>query len=518
MGDLVLKKINKIYPNGVQAVFDFNLEIKDKEFIVFVGPSGCGKSTTLRMIAGLETITSGEFYIDGELMNQVEPVNRNVAMVFQNYALYPHMSVYGNMKFALKLRKTPHPIYTNLDAIKDIVKENKEIRKQISIIDAKFKKNQNDLSLLPERAQLYKKLFENEERKKEVLIQAVGVDEYTIKETEKNIKNREKSLKKNQRIIDKYSERFPEECKGLEEENTNTLKQIEAFKAKIEYLKQNQVPLFEMKKLTKEEMDLEINRVAESIDLTRYLFRKPAALSGGQRQRVALGRAIVRKPRVFLMDEPLSNLDAKLRVQTRSEITKIHKRVGATTIYVTHDQTEAMTMADRIVVMKDGYIQQIGTPKELFSDPANKFVGSFIGSPAMNFLYGTYAKGTFVAEFANIENNPVGLEKFEYKVPKELAKSLEAYEDKKIILGVRPEDIYVKGDANNHNPSKDFKVSCDYAELLGYDLVLYFYINGHKIVAKTDEKENIQIGDSVSMCLDNDKVYFFDAESELRIK
>ncbi len=518
MGNLVLRKINKIYPNGVQAVFDFNLEIKDKEFVVFVGPSGCGKSTTLRMIAGLETITSGEFYIDGELMNQVEPMNRNVAMVFQNYALYPHMTVYGNMKFALKLRKIPHPIYTNPDDIKVINEENKLIRKQISAIDAKFKKNQNDDSLLPERAELYKKLFENEDRKKAILVQAVGIDQYTIKETEKSIKKREKSLKKNQHIIDKYAERYPEECKGLEEENANTLKQIEAFKEKIEYLKNNEVPLFEMRKLTKEEMDLEINKVAESIDLTRYLFRKPAALSGGQRQRVALGRAIVRKPRVFLMDEPLSNLDAKLRVQTRSEIIKIHKQVGATTVYVTHDQTEAMTMADRIVVMKDGYIQQIGSPKELFSDPANKFVGSFIGSPAMNFIYGTYENGTFTAEFANIENNPTGLAKFVYKVTKEQAEFLKPYEGKRIILGVRPEDIYVKDDANNHNPSESFKVDCDYVELLGYDLVLYFYINGHKIVAKTDEKTNIKSGDSADMCLDNDKVYFFDAETELRIK
>ena len=175
-------------------------------------------------------------------------------------------------------------------------------------------------------------------------------------------------------------------------------------------------------------------------------------------------------------------------------------------------------MADRIVVMKDGYIQQIGSPKELFSDPANKFVGSFIGSPAMNFIYGTYENGTFTAEFANIENNPLGLEKFAYKVTKEQAEFLKPYEGKRIILGVRPEDIYVKGDTNNHNPSESFKVDCDYVELLGYDLVLYFYINGHKIVAKTDEKTNIKTGDSADMCLDNDKVYFFDAETELRIK
>ena len=518
MGNLVLKKINKIYPNGVQAVFDFDLEIKDKEFVVFVGPSGCGKSTTLRMIAGLETITSGEFFIDGELMNQVEPVNRNVAMVFQNYALYPHMTVYGNMKFALKLRKVPRPIYTNPEAVLEIEEDDKKIRKEIKIVDAKFKKNQNDDSLLEARSELYKKLYANEEKKNSILIQQIGIDEYTINELKKTIKKREKVVAKNQHIIDKYNNNYPEECQSLIEENDNSRKQIDDFKKRIDFLEHNEVPLCKVRHLTKDEMDLEINKVADSIDLTRYLFRKPAALSGGQRQRVALGRAIVRKPRVFLMDEPLSNLDAKLRVQTRSEIIKIHKQVGATTVYVTHDQTEAMTMADRIVVMKDGYIQQIGAPKELFSDPSNKFVASFIGSPAMNFIYGTYSNGIFTATKSNDENNPVGIESFEYSVPKELKKPLEQYEGKKVILGIRPEDIYIESDHNNHNPSKAFNVSCDYVELLGYDLVLYFYILGHKIVAKVDEKADIHTNDDTKLSFDNDKVYFFDAESELRIK
>jgi multiple sugar transport system ATP-binding protein len=518
MGNMVLKNINKIYPNGVQAVFDFNLEIKDKEFVVFVGPSGCGKSTTLRMIAGLETITSGEFFIDGELMNQVEPVNRNVAMVFQNYALYPHMTVYNNMKFALKLRKVPKPIYTNQDEIVSIIEDDKEIRKQIKAIETKFKKNQNDDSLLESRNELYKKLYANEEKKRSILVQQVGIDEYTINELKTTIKKREKVVASNQHIIDKYGSNYPEECHSLIEENNNSLKQIEDFKKRIEFLEKNEVPLCKVRHLTKEEMDLEINKVADSIDLTRYLFRKPAALSGGQRQRVALGRAIVRRPKVFLMDEPLSNLDAKLRVQTRSEIIKIHKQVGATTVYVTHDQTEAMTMADRIVVMKDGYIQQIGAPKELFSDPANKFVASFIGSPAMNFISGTYSKGVFTAIKSNDENNPLGIESFTYKVSKELNKALQDYEGKNVILGFRPEDIYVDGDVNNHNPSNSFEVKCDYVELLGYDLVLYFYILGHKIVAKVGEKENIQTNDKAKLCLDNDKVYFFDADTEKRIK
>ena len=245
MANLRLENINKIYDNKVQAVFDFNLEIKDKEFIVFVGPSGCGKSTTLRMIAGLEEISSGSLYIDDVLENDVPSKDRDIAMVFQSYALYPHMSVYDNMAFGMKIKKVP-----------------------------------------------------------------------------------------------------------------------------------------------KDEIDKRIHEAARILEIEPYLKRKPKALSGGQRQRVALGRAIVRNAKVFLMDEPLSNLDAKLRVQMRSEIIKLHERIGATTIYVTHDQTEAMTMASRIVVMKDGYIQQIGAPKEIYEHPANMFVAGFLGSPAMNFIEG----------------------------------------------------------------------------------------------------------------------------------
>ena len=255
MATLKFINLNKIYDNNVQAVFDFNLEVKDKEFIVFVGPSGCGKSTTLRMVAGLEDITNGELYIDDKLVNNIAPKNRDIAMVFQSYALYPHMTVYDNMAFGLKLKKLP-----------------------------------------------------------------------------------------------------------------------------------------------KEEIDKKIKSASEILGLTDYLNRKPKELSGGQRQRVALGRAIVRNPKVFLMDEPLSNLDAKLRVQMRSEIAKIHEQVGATTIYVTHDQTEAMTMASRIVVMKDGYIQQIGTPKEVYNYPNNIFVAGFIGAPAMNFINGAFEKEYFIIE------------------------------------------------------------------------------------------------------------------------
>ncbi|MGL4382384.1 MAG: ABC transporter ATP-binding protein, partial [Bacilli bacterium] len=286
MATLQLKNIQKIYEGNVQAVYDFNLEVEDNEFIVFVGPSGCGKSTTIRMIAGLEDITSGELLIDGKLMNNVEPKDRDIAMVFQSYALYPHMSVYDNMAFALKLKKMP-----------------------------------------------------------------------------------------------------------------------------------------------KSEIDVKVKEAANILGLTDMLSRKPKALSGGQRQRVALGRAIVRDAKIFLMDEPLSNLDAKLRVSMRSEIIKLHERLATTTIYVTHDQTEAMTMATRIVVMKDGYIQQIGTPKEIYNDPANIFVAEFTGSPAMNILHGVFDGISFITGDIVIP------------IPKGRLKALEPYTGKEIVLGIRPENI-----------------------------------------------------------------------------
>lgn len=293
MANLKLEHIDKIYPNGVQAVFDFNLDINDKEFIVFVGPSGCGKSTTLRMIAGLEEISEGTLYIDGEVMNEVSPKDRNIAMVFQNYALYPHMTVFDNMAFGLKLQKV----------------DKKEIKKKV-------------------------------------------------------------------------------------------------------------------------------DKAAEMLELTNLLDRKPAALSGGQRQRVALGRAIVRDADIFLMDEPLSNLDAKLRVQMRTEISKIHDQLNTTTIYVTHDQTEAMSMASRIVVMKDGYIQQVGTPEEIYDKPANIFVANFIGSPPMNFFNGRVKDNLIIVGNENIP------------LTSEQITALKPYQDKEIIVGIRPESFKV----NMENP------------------------------------------------------------------
>ncbi|SNT38476.1 carbohydrate ABC transporter ATP-binding protein, CUT1 family [Bacillus sp. OK838] len=364
MAELILDHIFKIYDKKVTAVKDFNLRVADKEFIVFVGPSGCGKSTTLRMIAGLEDISQGDLYIDGKRVNDVPPKDRDIAMVFQNYALYPHMSVYDNMAFGLKLRKTPK---------------------------AEIKQRVNDAA----------------------------------------------------RIL------------GLEE----------------------------------------------------LLNRKPKALSGGQRQRVALGRAIVRDAKVFLMDEPLSNLDAKLRVQMRAEIAKLHKRLDTTTIYVTHDQTEAMTMATRLVVMKDGVIQQVGAPKDVYEKPINVFVGGFIGSPAMNFFTGTLKEGTI----------KIGAQTLE--IPELKMKMLrdQGYVGKDIILGIRPEDLHNEGVYFTESPNTTFTTQIDVAELMGAEIMLYSTLEGQDFVARVDAKNIIQAGEKIKLALDMNKAHFFDKGTEHRI-
>ncbi|MEG1731843.1 MAG: sn-glycerol-3-phosphate ABC transporter ATP-binding protein UgpC, partial [Longicatena sp.] len=352
----------KIYDNKVQAVFDFNLEIEDKEFIVFVGPSGCGKSTTLRMIAGLEDISSGELYINDKLMNDIAPKDRDIAMVFQSYALYPHMSVYDNMAFGLKIKKTP-----------------------------------------------------------------------------------------------------------------------------------------------KDEIDRRVREAAKSLEIEEYLDRKPKALSGGQRQRVALGRAIVRNAKVFLMDEPLSNLDAKLRVQMRSEIIRLHERIEATTVYVTHDQTEAMTMASRIVVMRNGYIQQIGAPKEIYQNPINKFVAGFIGAPATNFLEGIYQNKTFVIGDLTMQ------------LPEMFHKELEPYEGKKVTLGIRPEDLHGEGIVEETYPSATFDFLVEVNELLGHEFILHGKLHEFEIQAKVSARLDVKAHEHISLTMDLSKAHFFDIDSENRI-
>lgn len=365
MAELRLEQIQKSYDKKVIAVDDFNLDINDKEFVVFVGPSGCGKSTTLRMIAGLEEITSGELYINDKKMNDIAPKDRDIAMVFQNYALYPHMNVYDNMAFGLKLRK--------------------------------FKKD----------------------------------------EIHERVKN-----------------------------------------------------------------------AANILGLEAYLERKPKALSGGQRQRVALGRAIVRDAKVFLMDEPLSNLDAKLRVQMRTEIQKLHRRLQTTTIYVTHDQTEAMTMATRLVVMKDGIIQQVGAPKDVYGEPENVFVGGFIGSPSMNFVSGSLEDGNFVTGENRI------------KIPEGKMKMLreQEYVNKEIIMGIRPEDIHDEPAFINSSPDTKISATIDVSELMGAESYLYSKLNEQDFIARVDSRSDIVGGEEIDMAFDMNRALFFDAETEYRIR
>lgn len=354
---LLMDGITKSYDNKTEAVKNFNLRVEDGEFIVFVGPSGCGKSTTLRMIAGLEDISSGTFSIDGKKMNDVEPKNRDIAMVFQNYALYPHMTVYENMAFSLKLKKMP-----------------------------------------------------------------------------------------------------------------------------------------------KAEIKERVKRAAEILGLMDYLNRKPKALSGGQRQRVALGRAIVRDAKLFLMDEPLSNLDSKLRVQMRAEISKLHQRLKTTTIYVTHDQTEAMTMATRIVIMKDGVVQQVGTPKEVYEQPVNLFVAGFIGSPAMNFFPGRIEGDYFIAGQTKLKI-PAGA------MPK-------GQDGKEIIIGLRPEHI-------SHAPQMDeqaVSIKLDVVELMGSEYMVYGKLEEQPFVGRVDADLELEAGMTFPLTFDLEKARFFDPETEERIK
>ena len=512
MATLNFKNLNKVYGNRVQAVFDFNLDIKDKEFIVFVGPSGCGKSTTLRMVAGLESITSGELYIDNILVNNIEPKDRNIAMVFQNYALYPHMTVYGNMAFALKLRKIPCPVYAENEEASKLKEENLELIKQAKSLRRKSTKKKAKEDYLPEVSKLYDKILANDDKIIKMLSkgQEVGIWEEKIEELQKQIKALDKEIARYQKCLEKggYTE---EATKAMNEGIKQRLMQKEKLEGDVSYYQNNQVPLFHNRKLTRYEIDIEINRAAKVLDLEKYLLRKPAALSGGQRQRVALGRAIVRNPKIFLMDEPLSNLDAKLRAQTRSEIINIHKKVNATTIYVTHDQVEAMTMADRIVIMRDGYIQQIGSPKEIYNDPANKFVAGFIGSPAMNFL-----NAHFDGKKVLIDSSSRKEEKESIELSKEQIYMLKekGYENKGIILGVRPEKVSLKEKEGNNT----LKVKCMFTELLGYDSIVHVDITGQELLFKCDSENEIHSDDELIIGFESSSFCFFDKETNKRVK
>ncbi len=509
-----LRHINKIYDNKVQAVFDFNLDIAQHEFIVLVGPSGCGKSTTLRMIAGLEDITAGDLFIDHTYANELHPKDRDIAMVFQSYALYPHMTVAGNMSFGLRIKKFP---------------------------TLKVDENGNPI---------------------------LGINKKAIKVLERQLKN-----------LREYSE-HPEEGEDM----AQLQKDIASLEEKIAYLRVTPVEIYEWKHLPKEEIRRRVDEAAGILQIEEYLSRKPKALSGGQCQRVALGRAIVKNAKVFLMDEPLSNLDAKLRVAMRSEIIRLHNTLNATTIYVTHDQTEAMTMATRIVVMNKGYIQQIGTPIEIYNHPANVFVATFIGSPAMNMMNAIYRKGkvhfekgtiitlpqAFKKAVANFyENELVTLqqelvqldrdfvERNEYlekislaRTPKEnetepqkakreadLAtleeelrvleesnerrkylvstierlKEVDARGDVPVIFGIRPEDIYQSNRVlTDGKVSQPFKLKVSVAELLGHEYYVHTDFESGEIVSKIHAKTLVHVGDVLELVYDLSKIHLFD--------
>ena len=378
MASLSLRHVYKRYPGGVTAVSDFNLEIKDKEFIILVGPSGCGQSTTLRMVAGLEEISDGEIYIGDKLVNDVAPKDRDIAMVFQNYALYPHMTVFDNMAFGLKLRKTP-----------------------------------------------------------------------------------------------------------------------------------------------KDEIKRRVEEAARILDISHLLERKPKALSGGQRQRVALGRAIVREPKVFLLDEPLSNLDAKLRAQMRTEISKLHQRLGTTFIYVTHDQTEAMTMGTRIVVMKSGLIQQVDTPNNLYLYPCNLFVAGFIGSPQMNFIEAKLLKEgeNYLVEFGSEDTKTRAGVKYKIQLPASKNKDncLEAYAGKEVIMGIRPENVHNEEDLIEIHKDGIVEADVEVTELMGAETYLYMNCEGQSINARVSPTNTARPGDKIKIAFETAKIHLFDKETELTI-
>ena len=483
MAKLHFYNVNKIYPNNVQAVFDFNLDIDDKEFVVFVGPSGCGKSTTLRMVAGLEEISSGEIYIDDVLINDVPPKNRNISMVFQNYALYPHMTVFENMAFSLQMRKELFPVYE--------IQDNDAFQQEVEEIHARYAEiEKTEVAALKAKKALKDEI-------KDFIYRNRLAEQTAINEARE---------KYQVRVMTYDHDKYEELAAELKETTDSSRK--EEIKKEMEMVQSElNKPAFEYRRYTKQEISAKVVKVAETIGLEPYLKRKPGALSGGQRQRVALGRAIVRNPKVFLMDEPLSNLDAKLRVQMRTEISKIYQNLGVTVIYVTHDQTEAMTMATRIVCMKDGRIQQIGTPKELFNTPNNLFVAGFIGSSAMNFINGTYDGKNFIFDDGGIK----------IKLDKRNTDLLKDHAGESLVLGVRPEDILFADDKTKTNVSNSFQLTCDLSELLGRELIIYNYVGETRLVMKTTSVDEMKNGEVRDYVLDLDRIHFFDKATTNRI-
>ena len=573
-----LQGINKVYPNGVQAVYDFNLDINKNDFIVLVGPSGCGKSTTLRMVAGLEDISSGYLYIDGVLSNYLPSKSRDISMVFQSYALYPQMSVYENIAFPLRIRKYDKKKYDyELVYYKEVI----ELLDKEDIVQSII--NSYDKSLN------FGKPYEYISTKYNCLD---GSAKYLLKEVLKLTK------------LEFIETEFINIKDSIKEQYSNKLEnRKETLKAKGKFVNDDFVytdingnEIYIKAKLTEQEIRNKVFEAATILDLGPYLDRLPKELSGGQMQRVALGRAIVRNAKVFLLDEPLSNLDAKLRVMMRSEIVRIHEQIGATTIYVTHDQTEAMTMATKIVVMSKGWVQQVGTPKEVYSKPNNLFVAKFIGSPAMNIFDGTYNDGTITLDdgfkvdfgeklilahkkfytkkieeterllslldtdiegevtrtelakifsaksYAKNEKEAKDIDVLTYSKKKKkkifakkavkgfdleetrsnlnemLAKYKEAFTSSHTIkLGIRPENIHVASTYKEKDKSASFVIEPNVVELLGGEYLLHSTYNGIEMIAKVPATLEVKAHEQIKLVMSKNLIHIFDEISGERI-
>ena len=501
MSSLNLKNIYKVYPSGVTAVTDFNLDIEDKEFIVFVGPSGCGKSTTLRMIAGLEEISSGELYIDDRLVNNVGAKDRDIAMVFQSYALYPHLNAYDNIAFGLRIRKIPAP---KLD------KEGNQVvgidKKKVAELSKKVKKLNKDLSTYSKNLEQYQAGIE----KMGILSESLNKEIETLKNGEETAESQKSLAKLNKKLEDAVyqKEYFEKEKTFYEEQLELNQKRLEESEKELEHFTTTPVPLFNMVKMKKEEIDKKVKWAAEILGIEELLDTKPSEMSGGQRQRIALGRAMVRGPKVFLLDEPLSNLDAKLRTAMRSEIVKLHNQLKTTFIYVTHDQIEAMTMGTRIVVMKLGVVQQIDTPTNLFDYPDNKFVAGFIGTPQMNFFEVSIKK---VDEKLKVTFKDGQTTSLNLKGLRTIDKAYLDGEEHKVILGARGENITIA--------KKGIQTKLVIKEVLGNSTQLFVRLEekGEDYIVTVQDRNDLVSGDTVNIKFNEKFVHLFDMETELSI-
>jgi len=531
MASVILKDVKKIYDNHVVAVHDFNLEIKDKEFIVFVGPSGCGKSTTLRMVAGLEEISEGTVSIDGEIVNDLEPKDRNIAMVFQNYALYPHLSVFENMAFSLRLKRylVKEPIMENGVQVqgRDEYTINKN-KKEIAALEGRKKGVQEEEPKLIATLEKEKANAEKDLAKANVKL-AKAEGKYNAakakyegegKPLPEPFPKAETYAKAKKRVDDlEYEiESIDRRLNNVHVNNEKLLndfdKHIEELTRENERLESTNVPLFKYKKVKMPEQEIydRVLAAAKTLGITQYLMRKPRALSGGQRQRVAIGRAMVRDSKVFLMDEPLSNLDAKLRNQMRAEIILLRKKIDSTFIYVTHDQTEAMTLGDRIVIMKDGYTQQVGTPQEVFDMPMNLFVATFIGAPQMNlFPAKLVRKGKEFAVSLYGKTLPIHGRKAE-----ELLKLNVQSQD--ITLGVRPEHMVLRPEKANDALDLEILVN----EMMGSEYHIHAQAKDEKQVIirvpsislgeEVDAAKKIAPGTTIHVGFEGQVMHLFDVE------